>query len=119
MAGMDRITGLALSGWAHVAQSLGVLFTTPKGSRVMRRALGTDVPRLVDAPMSPATLIDFYAGAAEGIDLYEPRFKPTRFGTVSASADGGLSIACEGIYFPRGHLGDFSVSEPKNATVSA
>lgn len=85
----------------------------------MRRAVGSNVPRLVDAPMSPATLIDFYAGAAEAIDAFEPRFKVTRFGTVGATAEGVLSMACEGIYFPRGHLGDFSVSEPKSATVTA
>lgn len=118
MSGMNRETGKPLSGWAHVAQSLAVLFTTPKGSRVMRRHVGSDITRLVDAPMSPATLIDFYAGAATAIDEFEPRFKVTRFGTTEATTDGRLSIECEGIHYPRGHLGDFSISEPQNARVT-
>jgi phage baseplate assembly protein W len=82
MAGMDRITGKPLSGWDHVAQSLA-FFSPPRRLRASCAATWAPTsPALVDAPMSPATLIDFYAGAAEAIDAFEPRFKVTRFGTV-------------------------------------
>jgi hypothetical protein len=117
MAGVDRLTGKPLSGWAHVVQSLGVLFTTPKLSRIMRRHIGTNMPRLVDAPISPVTLIDFYAAVAEAL-RYEPRFRVSRMGVEGATTDGRLTLAIEGVYFPRGHLGDFSVSEPKTASVA-
>jgi phage baseplate assembly protein W len=117
MAGMDRNTGKPLDGWAHVAQSIADLFTTPKGSRVMRRAFGASLPRLVDAPMSPATLIDFFAGAAKAIADFEPRFQVTQMRVADAAA-GRLTVDCEGIYFPRGHLGDFSVRVPQKASIS-
>lgn len=104
------------SGWDHVVQSIGVLLTTPKMRRVMRRYLGADLPRLVDSPISQVTLIDFYAAIADAINNYEPRFKVSRMSIEDATTAGQLTISAEGVYYPRGHLGDFSVSQP--ATVS-
>lgn len=98
-------------------QSLGVLLTTSRGQRVMRRHIGTSIPRMIDAPMTPITMIDFYAGVAEALDL-EPRFQATRLGVESVAADGHLRLSIQGVYFPRGHLGDFSVREPKEAVVT-
>jgi phage baseplate assembly protein W len=118
MAGLDRITGKPLDGWAHVAQSIAVLLTTPKASRVMRRHFGSDLPRLVDKPLSPATIVDFYAATAGAIGAFEPRFKIVRMKVGGATANGELTLDCEGIYFPRGHLGDFSVSVPERITVA-
>jgi phage baseplate assembly protein W len=117
MAGIDRITGKLRAGWEHVEQSISVLITTALGSRVMRRAVGSKLPRLVDAPMSPATLIDFYAATAGVIDRWEPRFRVVRMRVDGAAANGHLSLIAEGVYFPRGHLGDFTVQEPKNVSV--
>lgn len=116
MAGIDRNTGKMIDGWAHVQQSLGVLFTTSLNSRVMRRYVGTNVPRQVDSPMSPLTLMDCYAAAAASAK-FEPRFRITKMQVITAEASGQLSIAIQGVYYPRGHLGDFTVSEPKTASV--
>jgi phage baseplate assembly protein W len=118
MAGMDRNTGKPLSGWAHVEQSIADLFTTPKASRAMRRLYGSDLPRKVDSPMSPANLVDFFAAAAGAIDLFEPRFKVTQMQVGGATPDGHLTLDCEGVYFPRGHLGDFTVAEPQRARLA-
>lgn len=118
MAGMDRNTGKPLDGWAHVAQSIADIFTTRKASRTMRRAYGSDLMALVDAPMNPATLIDFYAGAANAIAEFEPRFKVTQMSVAGADLTGAIAFDCEGIYYPRGHLGDFSVSVPQRASLS-
>src|SRR4051812_26400812 len=118
MSGMDRITGKTLSGWAHVVQSIGVILTTPKVARVMRRAFGAGLPRRVDSPISPTSLIDFYADTAAALRTQEPRFRPSRV-ALAATPDGGeMQILVEGVYFPRGHLGDFSVSEPQIAAVA-
>lgn len=117
MTGMDRETGRRLAGWDHVVQSIQVLLTTPKLSRIMRRAVGSGLPRLVDAPVSPVTLIDFYQATALAIGAYEPRFKVVRVQLDAAAPAGTLSIAIEGIFYPRGHLGDFSVSVPKSASL--
>jgi len=117
MAGMDRNTGKALSGWPHVVQSLGVLLTTARASRVMRRPFGSDLPRKVDAPISPANVVDFYAAAASAIDAHEPRFRVKRF-SVEDATGGAIAMLAEGVYYPRGHLGDFSISEPQTASIA-
>jgi hypothetical protein len=116
MAGLNRFTGRVLEGWDHVAQSLNVLITTALNQRVMRRDIGSNLPRLVDSPISAATLIDFYAATAGVVDKWEPRFKLTRV-TMAMPEKGQLSINAEGVYFPRGHLGDFSIQQPKNVSV--
>lgn len=115
---MDRNTGKSLDGWAHVQQSIGVLLTTPQMSRVMRRAVGSGIPRRVDMPVSPGTVIDFYSDVATAIAAYEPRYKVTRMGIDTLPGSGAVSLLVEGIYYPRGHLGDFSVSVPQSAVVS-
>lgn len=116
MSGVDRHTGRVISGFDHVVQSLRVLFTTSKMARVMRRHIGTNMPRMVDAPISPVTLIDFYAAIAEAAK-YEPRFRVSRMAVEGATSGGHLTIAIQGVYYPRGHLGDFSLSEPKTVKV--
>ena len=117
MAGIDRITGKAIdSGWAHVQQSIGVILTTARLERYMRRAFGSDLPRLVDSPITPATIIDFYAATAGAINEYEPRFKVSRM-RIDGTTGGHLMLNAEGVYYPRGHLGDFTVSQPKTASV--
>lgn len=117
MAGLDRITGKLLTGWEHVEQSVAVLITTALGSRVERRDVGGRLSRLVDAPISPATIIDYYAATAGVLDKWEPRFRVTRM-RATMPEKGHLTLTAEGVYFPRGHLGDFTVQEPKNVSVA-
>jgi phage baseplate assembly protein W len=117
MAGIDRITGKWLDdGWAHTAQSIAVLLTTTYRSRVMRRGVGADMPRMVDKPITPATVIDFYSAASRAIAKHEPRFRVSRMG-VDTATPGELNLSAVGVYFPRGHLGDFSVSVPQTVSV--
>jgi phage baseplate assembly protein W len=118
MAGIDRITGKWLDdGWAHTAQSIGVILTTSYRSRVMRRGVGAGMPRMVDEPITPANVIDFYAAASQAIADHEPRFRVSRM-TVDPTDDAGtLNLSATGVYFPRGHLGDFSVSVPQTVSV--
>lgn len=115
MAGVDRNTGRLIAGWPHVEQSIGVILTTPKVSRVMRRAFGSDLPRLVDAPMSATNVVDFYVAVATSIRENEPRFRVARM-SVAAATPGAITLLADGVYYPRGHLGDYTISEP--ATVS-
>ena len=117
MAGMDRNTGKPLSDWPHVVQSLGVIMSTRKMTRVVRRAFGSELPALVDAPISPKTVIDFYSAAAKAIAAYEPRFRVKRFSIEDASP-GRLTIAARGIYYPRALQGDLSVFETRTASIT-
>lgn len=116
--GFDATTGAVISGWDHVLQSMRTLFTTARESRVMRRGVGSDVPRMVDQPMTPVNVIDFYSACARALRDYEPRFRVSKMSVESVSSDGQLVIGIQGVFYPRGHLGDFSVSEPKTASVA-
>lgn len=104
------------SDFAHVQQSIAVILTTSRLERFMRRQFGSDLPRLIDAPITPATVIEFYAATASAIAAHEPRFRVSRMRVEGAEA-GHISLIAEGVYYPRGHLGDFSVSSPQTVTV--
>lgn len=117
--GINRRTGKLLTGWDHVEQSISVILTTPIGSRVMRREFGSRLFELVDAPMNDATILEVYVACAEAIEKWEPRFRLSRVLIGDADAQGRISLALFGTYYPRGHLGDFSVEEQKSATVAA
>lgn len=99
MIGMDRTTGKAIADDAHLAQSLGDLFSTPIGTRTMRRDYGSMLPLLVDQPLNRATAILFYAATALAIARFEPRIALTRVaiagGDLGAAA-GQVAITIEG-----------------------
>jgi len=110
--GLKRAGGGVIGGWDHVVQSLSDIFTTPIGSRVMRRDYGSDLPRIVDAPMTQRTLLRLYNAVATAAARWEPRIRITRVAYIDAGADGHATLALiNPIYYPRGHLGDFTNSE--------
>lgn len=101
MNGTDATTGKPLDGLAHLQQSIKDILTTPIGSRVMRRDYGSRLPRLVDAPMNRATLIDLYAATAEALATWEPRFRVQQVVATSA-APGRVELMVTGEYLPDG-----------------
>ncbi len=109
--GVNAVTGKPLSDWDHVQQSIRIILTTPIGSRVMRRDFGSDLPDLIDAKMIQRNVLAIYSATATAIHRWEPRFR-IRGGRVdSADVSGRLAIEIYGTYYPRGHLGDYSVAE--------
>lgn len=109
--GLSATSGAALSDWPHVAQSIQKILTTPIGSRVMRRDFGSDLPDLVDAKMTAANILKVYSAAAQAILKWEPRFRMRAGRLVTATADGRLAIEIFGMYYPRGHLGDYTTAQ--------
>jgi phage baseplate assembly protein W len=105
--GMNMTTGRAVSGFAHVQQSVGKIMSTALKSRVMRRNFGSRLPRLVDAPISPLTLVDFYAAVASAL-AFEPRFRASKIALDGVAQDGEITIAVTGTYYPRALAGDFT-----------
>lgn len=101
MDGINASTGKRLGGLEHLAQSIKDILTTPIGSRVMRRSYGSNVPRLIDAPLNRSTLLDLYAAVAEALDLWEPRFKLEKVQALSAEP-GRLELELTGQYLPDG-----------------
>lgn len=119
MPTLDRNTGGIVDGFDEVMQSLTTILTTRRGTRVERREFGSEVPRIVDRGLSPGNLIDYYAAIADEV-RQEPRFRITRMG-LAADADpvaGHAIFEVEGLYYPRGHLGDYSVVETARGRVS-
>lgn len=109
--GINRNTGKLLVGWPHVKQSLGVIFTTRFGERVMRRWFGSFVPQLLGVNMVPSAVLRFFTAVCIAIDLWEPRYKITRIapsGSPETMRQGALAFRIDGVYRPRGHLGDFT-----------
>jgi phage baseplate assembly protein W len=84
MMGMDARTGKALSGDAHLAQSIADILATPLGTRIMRRDYGSRVPDLIDAPANAATRVQLYAATATALMRWEPRITLKRV-VLSAS----------------------------------
>lgn len=93
MPGTNAETGKELTGLAHLRQSVRDILTTPIGTRVMRREYGSRLMELVDAPLTPATLTEIYAAAAEALGRWEPRLRVER---IRASAAGGGNSAAGG-----------------------
>lgn len=120
-AGVDRYTGQPLDGWPHVLQSLGVIFTTTFGSRVMRRWFGSLLPNLLGENLVPATLLR-YATALFAALAFEPRFSVTCITVLSGPDElrtGRLRVELEGVYRPRAHLGDFTAEGARRAVFGA
>lgn len=93
--GMGRATGRPLAGLDHLRQSIADILTTPIGSRVMRRDYGSALPELIDAPISPETVIDLYQATAEALARWEPRFRLARV-QVAQAAPGHVVLHLEG-----------------------
>lgn len=112
MAGIDRYTGKMIEGWPNVLQKLLRLWTTPIGSRFMRRTVGSAIPAMLGRDLSAATILRFKTALIVACELWEPRFAIMRIGSdydennPEKMRSGGLHLDIEGEYRPRGHLGD-------------
>ncbi len=93
ISGMNTKTGRTLSGDAHLRLSIADILGTRKGTRVMRRDYGSDVPRHVDRPLSRSTLVDIVADSAMALDQWEPRIRLDR--VVPSNTNGVLYLDIE------------------------
>lgn len=105
--GMDRNTGRRLTDFAHIAQSVGDIFSTSFGERILRRFYGSDLPRLLGENMVPTTFLRFFAAFATAL-LQEPRLLLLRVIPLSVDRDGKAGMRLVFEERPRGHLGDFT-----------
>ncbi|MCY4584895.1 MAG: GPW/gp25 family protein [Bryobacterales bacterium] len=110
MPGTNAETGKDLTGLAHLRQSVRDILTTPIGTRVMRREYGSRLFELLDAPLTPATMTEIYAAAAEALARWEPRLRVDRIAASPlAAGNSAVSQASEkilidiyGAYLPDG-----------------
>ncbi len=94
MIGMDAETGRALTGEAHLRQSILGVLSTPVGTRAMLREFGAGVIESFGAPALAASPA-IYAAAAEALSRWEPRLDVTRL-TIREEADGHVVVRVEG-----------------------
>lgn len=105
MIGMDRRTGLPLSGIEHLRQSIEDILSTPLGSRRMRPEYGSKLRRFVDLPVTGGWKSAVQAEVARALGRWEPRLKLERVLVVSL-VGGQITFHLTGQY-----LGDSAVLE--------
>ena len=96
MSGMDRHTGAAIDGDAHLHQSIADILTTPIGSLVGRRDYGSLLPELIDQPVNSATPLRLFAATALALSRWEKRLALTRVALSPGARIGALSLTIEG-----------------------
>lgn len=106
--GVDRETGVRLTDWDHVRQSVEDIVRTRIGSRVLARDYGSEIPDLIDAPMNPSNVLSLLVGLGDALAAHEPRFQIASADVEAAGADGRAQIRIVGTFYPFGHRGDFS-----------
>lgn len=116
-AGASAATGKMLTDWQHVQQSVRKILTTRLNTRVMRRDFGSEIPDLVDAKMTSRNVLAVYSAAATAIKKWEPRYRVRFARIVELGAGGKVSLELFGLYFPRGHLGDYSIVEDASTRI--
>lgn len=122
--GIDRHSGQLLVGWPRVAHSIATIITTAIGERIQLRDYGSNVGELQDRPQNPETILRLYRETAEALEprekngawYGEPCFFLTRV-HADLSQISEPYIAVEGIHYPNGHLGDFTVAEDRSIRV--
>lgn len=105
MIGMDRRTGLPISGLDHLRQCIEDILSTPLGSRRMRPEYGSGIRRYVDLPVNEGWKGSVQAEAARALRRWEPRLE---FKSIQAIAvlDGKITFRLTVEY-----LGESSVVE--------
>jgi uncharacterized protein len=108
MAGMNQINGQVLDGWAHVGQSVLVLFTTSFFSRIMRAYVGSNVIRLLGQNVNAQTVSRMREAIAVALWLFEPRLVPVRIDLVSVDRTGASAWIIQGDYRPDARFDPFT-----------
>ena len=107
--GLDATSGLVLTGWDHVLQSLSDIFTTGFGERIIREWHGSFVPSLLGRLITPQEVTPFFVAITSAIEQWEPRYRVSEIKVLKANREGALHFYLDGEYRPRAVYGDFTV----------
>lgn len=125
--GVDNRTGKIITGWEHVQQSLDRLFGCRFHQRVLRRWLGSFVPHLLAENATRENILRYFSAITTAIDLWEPCYSVEYVNVCDQAGNivniphvaqhlraGGIRFRTDGLYMPRGHLGDFTVESRRS-----
>lgn len=101
MQGVNKQTGRSLSGVQHVRQSVEDILSTRKGTRVMRRDYGSDLPLLIDRPVNQSLLAAIRAETVDALTRWEPRLRCERV-HVTEIGQGSVLMDLTYTYLPDG-----------------
>jgi phage baseplate assembly protein W len=101
---MDRRTGKRLSGQQHLVMRVQDVLSTMRRTRVMRRAYGSNITDLQDAPISQPVIIEYFAGITDAFynpinGMQDVSLQKLRVVAVSA---GKLTIGIDAVWVPTG-----------------
>lgn len=108
--GINARTGKLLTGPAHLAQSLGKIWHTRIGTRVMRLAFGADLRSLLSEDLTPAIALLLYNEMVASAASWEPEYQLRQLQLVTLTDAGALGIRYGGLYFPEGRFGNFDLA---------
>jgi phage baseplate assembly protein W len=117
--GVNAETGAPLTDWEHTQQSITKILTTRVGSRVMRREFGSELLELIDRKMTQRNILAVFGEIALALLRWEPRFRVHRVRVVDLTSTGQANFELYGTYYPRGHLGDYSIMQDASVRVVA
>lgn len=115
--GIDRNTGKVLQGWDHCVQSIGVIITTRIGWTYMLRSFGCDVGAMQDDNPAPREMMLLFGEIARALRTWEPGFRLQTIAMTRLGPDGVYKFELGGVFYPRGHLGDFSLAEERSTAL--
>lgn len=126
-SGMDRRTGKMLVGFDHVMQSMEVIFATRFHERILRQWAGSFVEHLLGQNITGPTITRFWWAIIAAIDLWEPGYSIKNISlrnglNIPTSSEGirrgEISFQSHGVYYPRGHLGDFTPDAQRGSDIT-
>jgi len=93
MNGMDARTGKPLDGVKHLRQSVADILPTPIGSRVALRNYGSDLPDLIDKPVTLALRLCIYVATAMALLRWKPRIRLLAVALAVVAAPGAFTLS--------------------------
>ncbi|KVN46904.1 phage baseplate protein [Burkholderia territorii] len=97
LVGMCRRTGRLIGGVEHLVQSIADILSTRKGTRRERPEYGSDLPEMIDLPITRGWISAAQAEAARAIARWEPRIALDRVNVLSV-VDGKVTFRIAGQY---------------------
>src|SRR5471030_2371541 len=97
LVGMNRTTGAPMTGLDHLCQSIGDILSTRRGTRRQRPEYGSDIPKMVDLPVTRGWISTVQVEAARAIGRWEPRIALSRVSVISI-VGGAVTFRIAGTY---------------------